>query len=508
MKPKTVNLLKRRAGVIAPLSALRGPDDCGVGDVAALDAFYSWMNDAGLTVLQLLPLADLAPKDACPYTAISAFAVDAVYLAPGRLPEVTSSPKWRDAWAKTGRGRPSDRAMFAQARRIKFAFLRKLFDAGAFDPTEREFGAFRRRNADWLDDYSLFRALQEERGWGAWSKWPKPLRERHLAAIAEERDRLSREMLFHQWVQFRLSQQWAESRRLAKKAGVLLFGDIPFGLGKMSADVWARQGDFDFSASMGAPPDQYSKTGQAWGLPAYRWSEMEKDGHSWWRARIRAARDQFDLFRIDHAIGFFRTWLLRSGRRGNGFDILDAREQETRGRRFFSMARREGAPARVVAEDLGLLPDYVPPVLRSLEIPGYKVARWEFEKKGVFENPRDYPRLSVAAAGNHDVDPLATWWGRLPAREKDAYWRMVTGNAKTAPRFSPGVRRRIIENLYNARSSLALIQLQDALGTRERVNTPGTVNNRNWRYRAPAGRPAFAKNAPMLASLAKASGRY
>jgi len=30
-----------------------------------------------------------------------------------------------------------------------------------------------------------------------------------------------------------------------------------------------------------------------------------------------------------------------------------------------------------------------------------------------------------------------------------------------------------------------LIPFQDAMGTRERINVPGTVNDRNWRYRIP-----------------------
>lgn len=510
----TLDWNKRRAGVIAPLSALRGPDDCGVGDAAALDGFFEWMNRSGLGVLQLLPMADLAPLDACPYTAISAFAMDAVYLAPGRIPEAASSARWKSVWREivsgkdAARQRASARARFAQARAIKFRFLRELFDAGAFDPTERAFGAFRREHGFWLEDYSLFRALQEERGWGSWTNWPAALAKRKPAALETARGRLGREMLFHQWIQYRLFEQWSAAREKAREAGVLLFGDIPFGLGKMSADVWSRQSEFDFSASMGAPPDQYSETGQAWGLPAYRWETMERGGHLWWRARIRHARDAFDLFRIDHAIGFFRTWLVRSGRRKNGFDEENAARQKARGERFFSMVNREGAPARAVAEDLGLLPDYLPSVLAALNIPGYKVARWEREADGSVQHPSRYPKLSVAVSGNHDVAPLAAWWSSCSAAERRAYWRMASGNGEAAPRFSPETRRTILRNLYEAPSTLALIQLQDALGTRERVNTPGTVNNRNWRYRAPAEGTLFKKNAPMLASLARASGRY
>jgi 4-alpha-glucanotransferase len=39
--------------------------------------------------------------------------------------------------------------------------------------------------------------------------------------------------------------------------------------------------------------------------------------------------------------------------------------------------------------------------------------------------------------------------------------------------------------LYQSASDLCLVPLQDLLGTREQVNVPGSVNERNWTYRMP-----------------------
>ena len=58
----------------------------------------------------------------------------------------------------------------------------------------------------------------------------------------------------------------------------------------------------------GAPPDAFSADGQNWGFPTYNWDEMAKDGYAWWKARMKSMSQYFDVFRIDHILGFFRIW--------------------------------------------------------------------------------------------------------------------------------------------------------------------------------------------------------
>ena len=96
-----------------------------------------------------------------------------------------------------------------------------------------------------------------------------------------------------------------------------VFGDFPFMVSSHSADVWARQHEFDLDSSVGTPPDAFSATGQDWGLPAYRWDVVAANDYAWLRERTRRSADLFDGFRIDHLIGFYRTFVRRpDGTRG------------------------------------------------------------------------------------------------------------------------------------------------------------------------------------------------
>ena len=47
--------------------------------------------------------------------------------------------------------------------------------------------------------------------------------------------------------------------------------------------------EFQPTVVAGVPPDYFSKTGQLWGNPLYRWKAMKEDGYAWWLRRIRAA---------------------------------------------------------------------------------------------------------------------------------------------------------------------------------------------------------------------------
>ncbi|MBI3299336.1 MAG: 4-alpha-glucanotransferase [Elusimicrobia bacterium] len=512
-----VNFHRRRAGLALPLSALNSEQGLGIGDAAALERFFDWMNDAGLSVLQLLPLGDLGPGDACPYAAMSALAFDALaYADPLALPELRGRATADGALRRAAKLRRARRVPFAEARALKReAFLEAFRSFERSGSTERReaFGYFRGSNDDWLEEYALFRALKEEAGWTPWQTWDREIRDLEPKALAAARARLIETVRFHEWLQWTMHEQWAALRRSAQRRGVLLFGDLPFGIGRESADVWARQADFDFSAVMGAPPDKYSATGQDWGLPAYRWDKMEEGGHQWWRRRLRQAGELYDLFRLDHAIGFFRTWQVRGGPPQDRFDVSTDDEARERGRRFFAMAKTASAPAYPVAEDLGVVPEYMPAVLSSLDVPGYRIAPWMRRPDGVTEPPSGYPALSVATLANHDMPPFARWWREAPSHERDSYWRMASGTQEPAPSLRAGALRTVLENLYGAGSALVLLQFQDVFGSQHRINVPGTVTARNWTYRVPYTVEALRrdtrprKTAELLRSLALSSGR-
>src|SRR6266705_5936621 len=70
---------KKIAGVLAPLFALRGEVDLGIGDVAALREFIDWAAEIGFNLVQLLPINEIG-ADNSPYNAISAMAIEPTTL--------------------------------------------------------------------------------------------------------------------------------------------------------------------------------------------------------------------------------------------------------------------------------------------------------------------------------------------------------------------------------------------------------------------------------------------
>lgn len=520
-----VDILKRRAGVMLPLSSLRHESDCGIGDVSCLPGFFDWMKTAGLSVYQVLPLNDLAPADSCPYTALSAFALDWAYISLRDVPEIRDNVALRAEFEcslcskQAERLRKSRRVRFKEVREFKRRWLEAAFRS--FDPSSSRGAALRafcEENAGWLKDYALFRTLKESFAWSTWTSWPEGLKLRHAGALEKAAEEHRSRVAFFQYLQWVIREQWEDVRKEAAARGILLYGDIPFGLSLESADVWSRQEDFDFSATMGAPPDQYSATGQAWGLPAYRWDKMEAEGHAWWRARVRQAAGLYDLFRLDHAVGYFRTWLIREGHEENGFDNSGDDVQKARGERFFRMTLEEGGASRPIGEDLGLIPPFVHDVLDGLGTPGYKVSRWEMEEEEPerFKDPEDFPPLSLATTGNHDTSTLADWWGGLEPEQRDAYWAMVLGNpepAEPAPRFGAKVHAAILGKIYASGSALVVLPFQELFASRERINVPGTIGPHNWAYRTGTtvdqlrSDPRFGRKTILLKRLAESSSR-
>src|SRR5881396_769177 len=81
---------KKIAGVLAPLFALRGKDDLGVGDVAALREFIDWAAEIGFKLVQLLPINEIG-ADNSPYNAISAIAIEptTLHLGPNSPQDLT-----------------------------------------------------------------------------------------------------------------------------------------------------------------------------------------------------------------------------------------------------------------------------------------------------------------------------------------------------------------------------------------------------------------------------------
>jgi len=514
----------RQAGVLIPLFSLRSASDWGVGEIPDLVPFARWAKDAGLSTILLLPANEAARGQNSPYFSLSAFAIDPVYVAPEAMSDFQAaggvdalSAEEREALVLVRRAPRVrwDQVRILKRRAFQLAFARFLAEEWE-KKTERAraLERFIEEERAWLPDYALFVALHDlEFAGTAWMDWPEPLRERDAAALAAARDRHAREILYQQWMQWVAEEQWHAARAVANREGVRLGGDLPFMVAEDSADVWAKREDFRTDASVGVPPDAFSPTGQNWGFPVYRWPEMQAAGYPWIRERARRCADLYDLYRVDHVVGLYRTYYFPKDGSEARFVPEEEPAQIENGEAVLRICS-EGA--QVVAEDLGVVPDFVRASLTELGIPGYRVQRWEKNwKEGgdAFLDPTEWPALSIATTGTHDTESLADWYEALPEEERAQLLALpqLEGLREREPeRYDAGVRNALLELIYSAGSDLALLPLQDLLGARERVNLPGTVSDDNWTYRMPMDMVALAadrETRDRLRALAVATGR-
>ena len=133
------------------------------------------------------------------------------------------------------------------------------------------------------------------------------------------------EILFRTYLQWIAGEQWNTARTRAN--GVALFGDLPFMVNGDSADVWSRQDEFGQDGSVGVPPDAFSATGQDWGLPPYLWDVLEDRDFDWLRLRAKRMAQLFDGYRVDHLVGFYRTYVRPRGGGAGVFTPADEPSQ-------------------------------------------------------------------------------------------------------------------------------------------------------------------------------------
>ncbi len=509
--------------MLVPLFSIPSSASWGIGEIPDLPRFARWIASAGLDIVQLLPVNEMAEGQSSPYAALSAMAIDPVFIAVAEIPEFVDaggerslSDTERAALADVRRSRAID---YGTVRAVKTHALRAAFDR--FEHLEwrtnssraANFAAFTDRERWWLDDYALFRTLHDENDARYWIEWEPGIRNREPAALDAARARLEADIRYYMWLQWLASEQWDAARRDCGHVGI--FGDFPFVVSGGSADVWARQHEFRIDASVGVPPDAFSETGQDWGLPLYRWDVIEAGGDEWIRQRVRRCDELYDGFRIDHLVGFYRTFYRLPGGSAH-FSPPDEPSQLAQGERL--MARFTETGARVIAEDLGTVPDFVRASIAQLRIPGMRVLRWErmWHTPGQpFRDPRDYPAVSVATTGTHDTDPLAEWWDAADATERrQACDIPMLRDAGISPEdaYSPKLRDALLEALFAAGSDLVLLPVQDAFGWRDRINTPASVSDDNWTWRLPwpvdtlIERPESHERAEFLRRLAARRG--
>ena len=501
-------MVTRSAGVLIPLFSLRTRHSLGRGEILDLAQMIDFALTMGCSVIQLLPLDETGPAEQSPYSALSVNAIDPMYISIRNLGGVGRVVLAR-ARAAVGTARVVPRST---VRREKLALLERASRANRAHAGRDEGGelaAFIAANAYWLDDYALFRALKERFEWATWDSWPTELVRREPDALAAARLELADEIAMYCHWQFIAHRQWSSMRAYAASRGARIGGDLAFSPCRESAEVWANQDDFDLTRTVGAPPDDFNRMGQRWGLPLPNWDRMRGNGFRMLRTRVRHASSLYDLIRVDHVVGLYRTFNFGDDPEAHGiFTPADEHQQRIQGEEIMGTIKEEAGAAEIIAEDLGTVPPWVRESLTHLGVPGYKVMQWERNWGGheeTFLSPASYPELSLATTGTHDTESLTTWWREQQVPEREKLVRALGIADKVNPRamLNESALDAILEALYAAPSRLVIIPIQDLFGWSARINRPGTVNDSNWTYRLPMNLERLRRSRAIQSRLAK-----
>ncbi len=489
---------RRVAGILLHPTSLPGP--FGIGDFGPeAERFLEWARSAGQGVWQVLPLHP-APHES-PYGASSAFAGNPLLISPERLHEEGLLP------AAALEDPPSfapERVDYGRAAAWKEKILRSSWEnSRASARVLEELEAFRGApgRTGWLPDWSLFAALKEKSPAG-WISWPEELRRRVPDALAAARRDLSGEIAYQEFVQWVFFRQWGRVKSEANRRGIAILGDLPIYVAHDSADVWARQDLFLLDdAGMpelvaGVPPDAFSETGQLWGYPLYRWDAMERDGFSWWIARLRQALLLADAVRIDHFRGFAAGWSVPAA----AASAIEGRWIPAPGLKLFEAARRALGQVSLVAEDLGVITDDVRELLSALGIPGMVILQFGFSGDDSEHLPHRHVPNAVVYTGTHDNDTARGWFASLSEEESRRALDYLGGDGSE-------IAWDLIRAAYESVATTAVVPLQDVLGlgSEARMNTPAVAAG-NWSWRASASGFTAAR-AARLRRLAGLTGR-
>ncbi|MBW8015029.1 MAG: 4-alpha-glucanotransferase [Planctomycetes bacterium] len=471
--------MKRSSGILLHISSLAS--GFGVGDLGpAAFAFADFLARTGQRYWQVLPVNPPTVNSLhCPYSAVSAFAGDPLFISPKLLhrsglltkQDITDVPNF-----------PSGRVDYTRADSFKRRLLKRAYKAFKAKK-DSAFEAFCDDHSAWLDDFSLFMVLRDKFQTGFWNQWPKGLACRDGEALAAAEKEFASEIVERKFYQYIFFKQWHSLKAHCNKRGVKIIGDIPIYVAFDSADVWANQSIFKLSKSgkplfvTGTPPDGFCKTGQLWGNPVYDWKALKKADFKWWIDRIGHNLAMCDLVRIDHFRGLIAFWQVPAGNKTakNGRWVRTPKDS------FLDRVFKEFSRDSMIVEDLGVITPAVRRAVDKYGLYGMKILQWAgVGKAGTNEHDlKNHIKRCVAYTGTHDNNTLMGW---LEDEAGDLQKKHLL-KAAHAKAGDTDIHFKLIEYLLTSRANLTIIPIQDilALGSDCRMNTPSTIDG-NWQW--------------------------
>lgn len=485
---------QRSSGIICHPTCL--PGRYGIGDLGPqARRFVDFLQRTGQTLWQVLPLGPTGYGDS-PYMSLSAFGGNPLLISPEqmardgllRFSEIANPPVFN-----------RKRVQYARVHDYKLALFDQAYDRFKARPDtdgQADYGEFCEKNAAWLEEYALFKALKEAHQQRVWSEWEPGAAHRDPDALAQWRDDLRERIEIQRFLQWQFFRQWNALKRYANERDIQIIGDIPIYVAYDSADVWANQHLFRLDDEghsevvAGVPPDYFSATGQRWGNPIYRWGRMREEGYRWWINRFRIEFAKCDILRLDHFRGFEAFWEIPADEP----TATHGRWVKGPGAELFLAVRaalsREDIALRIIAEDLGVITSQVDALRDELGFPGMRVLQMAFgkEPKASLYRPHHHVPNSVVYTATHDHNTTVGWFTADPGTQSTQTPEDVEAERDLVCRYAGTDGREInwdfIRMALGSVAWMAIFPLQDVLGLggEARMNRPGQGGG-NWEWR-------------------------
>jgi len=456
------------------------PGRFGIGDLGPQAyRFADFLRASGQRLWQILPLGPPARANS-PYMCHSSMAGNPLLISPESLAQA-GLLSWQEL--EQVPAFPGGAVDFDAVTPLKWRLLRKAaasFFGGSGTHLRLEYERFCESQAAWLEPFADFEALKEAGCGAPWTEWPGSARpDPHEARLQK-------------FVQFEFFREWGHLKRYCNERGIAIVGDLPIFVAHDSADVWSQPELFDLDESglprmvAGVPPDYFSKTGQLWGNPLYRWDVMAGDGHRWWVRRMQVLFETVDMVRLDHFRGFEKYWAVSAGEttaeRGEWIDGP--------GDALFAALRDALGRLPVIAEDLGLITPEVHALRDRWGVPGMRVLQFAFgsdDPEDPFK-PHNFPRNCVVYTGTHDNDTTVGWFHDSSSGDHVRTPEEVLRERRLALKYLASDGREIHWDFIRAAlasvADTAIYPMQDVLGlgSQARMNVPSKPAG-NWRWR-------------------------
>jgi 4-alpha-glucanotransferase len=366
------------------------------------------------------------------------------------------------------------------------------------------FERFVGENSWWLEDYVLYEALRVRYEQRSWNTWPRELAHREPQEMAAMREQLRDELDCARFLQFAFFEQWRALHAYSRSKGIQIIGDVAIFVSYDSADVWTHPDTFRLDAETlepecvaGVPPDAFSESGQRWGNPLYRWTELKQRGYDWWVKRMSWALQSCDIIRLDHFRGFQQYWEIPNSEP----TAVHGRWADGPGEDLFRVLHEKLGDLPFIAEDLGVITPDVTALRDRWQMPGMRILQFAFGDPGAhIYLPHRYHPNTVVYTGTHDNDTTLGWWKSCSESERK-FAGALLGDA------SDGINWAMLRLAQSSTANLCVVPLQDvlSLGSEARMNIPSFGDgNWTWRFLPGALRPELAEK---LAALAEVTDR-